>query len=133
MKGNLRKSPTLCIDTGCPVADALHHYSKAKLNKLNPDKESPTMKKFLIATAAAIALFAAPAFAGNVQGCETVAVAGSNYSVKADPTCQFSGQNYGNARGLVPVTFDVDAEGDAPRVPGIGMSDVPGAGIAILQ
>jgi hypothetical protein len=88
------------------------------------------MKTALLLTAA---LLAAPAMttAGTVQGCETVAVTGSNYTVKADPSCVFAGEFQGNARGLVPVSFDVDAEGDAPRVPGIGMSDVPGAGIPL--
>jgi hypothetical protein len=84
------------------------------------------MKTALLLTAA---LLAGPAMttAGTVQGCETVAVTGSNYTVKADPTCVFAGEFQGNARGLVPVSFDVDGK----TVPGIGMSDVPGAGIPL--
>lgn len=44
------------------------------------------MKNFLFATAAAIALMAAPAFA-----CETKAIAGTNATQKVDPNCQFAG------------------------------------------
>jgi hypothetical protein len=48
------------------------------------------MKKILLATAAALTLLAAPSFAGNVNGCETVPVEGSNYSVRVDVTCPLS-------------------------------------------
>jgi hypothetical protein len=48
------------------------------------------MKKFFLATAATFALFAGAAFAGNVNGCETLPVDGSNYTIRADVTCALS-------------------------------------------
>jgi hypothetical protein len=62
------------------------------------------MKKFFLATAATFALFAGAAFAGNVNGCETIPVDGSNYTVRADVTCALSndqpdGQNMVGAVG----------------------------------
>lgn len=55
------------------------------------------------------ALLTVPAFADTktVQGCEVAPVDGSNYSVKADPTCNFNSLSTGGAgaqtSGPVPV------------------------------
>lgn len=77
-------------------------------------KDKPDMKNFLFATAAALALFAAPAFAGsteNITGCATVPVQGSNFTVRLDPNCALSndkgdGNNLLGAAG-VQVVYDL--------------------------
>jgi hypothetical protein len=56
------------------------------------------MKKLFLATAAAIALMAAPTFAGpfeNITGCETAQADNSNFTVRVDPTCAFASDNSG--------------------------------------
>lgn len=56
------------------------------------------MKKLFLAAAAAIALMAAPAFAGpfeNITGCETAQADNSNFTVRVDPTCKFASENSG--------------------------------------
>jgi hypothetical protein len=91
------------------------------------------MKSALLTTAALLTVFALPALAvaGTVAGCETVAVEGSNYTVKADPTCVFAGQPQGQTRGFVRVSLDADNDPSTPDVPGLGISDAPGAGIPL--
>jgi opacity protein-like surface antigen len=66
------------------------------------------MKKFFLATAAAIALMAAPAFAKTVQGCEVVTTDGANFSIKVDPNCQFKDSSAtGSSSIFVDTAYDV--------------------------
>lgn len=66
------------------------------------------MKQITIIVAALTgALLTVPAFADTVLGCEVTPVDGSNYSVKADPTCGFTGLTTGaggaQTTGAIPV------------------------------
>jgi hypothetical protein len=86
--------------------------SKAKLNNLNPTIErKPNMKKFLIATTAVFALFAAPTFA-----CETKAIAGSNATQKVDPNCQFPTQGGGSFLLFGVDSVDDDNDPSTPNI-----------------
>jgi hypothetical protein len=78
------------------------------------------MKTALLTTAAMLTVFAFPALAGTVAGCETVAVEGSNYSVFVDPTCYTAPEGGSGIDGLFYVSFpvvtdDAEAEGDAAK------------------
>jgi hypothetical protein len=47
------------------------------------------MKANTLTIIALLTTFAVPAMADTMLGCEVLAVEGSNYVVKADPTCAF--------------------------------------------
>lgn len=90
------------------------------------------MKNFLFATAAALALLAAPAFADTlkVYGVATKPVAGSNYTVKVDPNAQFA-DNLGG-EGFLFVTVDADNDPATADVAGVALSKTPDA-VALFQ
>lgn len=63
------------------------------------------MKKFFLATAATLALFAGAAFAGpteNITGCATKPVEGGNYTNFVDPNCYKAK----DSTGIDPVFLD---------------------------
>ena len=76
------------------------------------------MKNFLFATAAAIALFAAPAFA-----CATKPISGTNAFQKVDPNCQFASDNQGGSTLLLLGSAQVDDDND-PSTPNVTKSAV---------